>query len=279
MAGLFPSDSVIRRVSAEPALLLGAGRALLLQLAHPVVAQGVADHSDFRSYPFKRLQGTLEAMYAIVFGSEELALGVARRVRRIHGRVTGTSYRANDPPNLLWVHTTLVDTALRCYTTFVGPLTPVDEETYYQEMTRVAEALGCPRAAQPADVGEFRGYVRHMVSSLRVSDVGRDLACEIVRPSLVPPLGLVLGPLVTLHRLFAVGTTPEPLREQFGLEWTERSARQLEQAEGVLREILRLAPRPVRTAPGSLHGRLLLQQARRHVLDAGGEAAPGHDHP
>ena len=61
MADFFPEGAVIRRVSIEPALMLGAGRALLLQLAHAPVAQGVQDHSDFRGNPFRRLLGTLEA--------------------------------------------------------------------------------------------------------------------------------------------------------------------------------------------------------------------------
>jgi len=63
----FPKGSVIRRVNIEPAIMFGAGRALLLQLAHPAVAQGVDEHSDFKGNPFKRLQGTLEATYAVVF--------------------------------------------------------------------------------------------------------------------------------------------------------------------------------------------------------------------
>ena len=79
----FAPDSVIRRVNAEPAVGFGAGRALLLQLAHPAVAQGVQDHSEFKKNPFKRLQGTLEAVAGVVFGSRELGDGIGRRVRWI----------------------------------------------------------------------------------------------------------------------------------------------------------------------------------------------------
>ena len=51
-------------------LLLGAGpRALLLQIAHPLVAAGVADHSDFRSDPWRRLDGTLRSYLRIIYGS------------------------------------------------------------------------------------------------------------------------------------------------------------------------------------------------------------------
>ena len=58
--GLYGPDSEAWRLNREAMLLLGAGpRALLLQLAHPAVAAGVADHSDFRADPWRRLAGTL----------------------------------------------------------------------------------------------------------------------------------------------------------------------------------------------------------------------------
>src|ERR1700736_549817 len=67
-AGLFPPDAVIRKVDGEVALLLGGGRALLMQLAHPLVAKGVAEHSGFESAPLARLERTLAATYTVVFG-------------------------------------------------------------------------------------------------------------------------------------------------------------------------------------------------------------------
>ena len=96
MDGLFPRGSVIRRVDGEAVLLLGGGRALLMQIAHPKVAAGVADHSGFAEDPFGRLQRTLEATYTIVFGTEEQADLVARQLWAVHEHVTGPGYPAND---------------------------------------------------------------------------------------------------------------------------------------------------------------------------------------
>ena len=93
MTDFFPRGSVSRRINAEPAIICGAGRALLLQVAHPAVAQGVADHSDFRDNPFRRLQGTLEALNAVVYGSDALAFAVGRRVAQLHDHVVGETYR------------------------------------------------------------------------------------------------------------------------------------------------------------------------------------------
>ena len=261
----FPRDSVIRRVNIEPAIMFGAGRALLLQLAHPAVAQGVDEHSDFKANPFTRLQGTLEATYAVVFGSAELAAGVGRRIQWIHDHVTGQGYRANDPANLLWVHATLCDTALRCYTTLVEPLSATDAETYYQEMTRVAEVFGLPRADQPATLAEFRAYVETTLATMEVTPVGRDLAAFILDPQL--PLGLHVParPLLGLQRLVTLGTLPAAIRDQLGVAWTSADQHRFERAERRVRAVFRSTPRTVRTAPNRLSGQLLLWQAARHV--------------
>jgi uncharacterized protein (DUF2236 family) len=276
MGDFFPKDSVIRRVNAEPALFFGAGRALLLQLAHPAVAQGVADHSDFQSNPFRRLQGTLEATYAVVFGSEDLARAVGRRIYRIHDFVTGTSYRANDPANLLWVHATLTDSALKAYTEMVEELSPDDADTYYREMKQVAEVFGLQEADQPANLVEFQGYFDEMVRALRVSEQGRRLGYDVLYPSLPGGLRSALAPALALNRLVAVGTTPAPLREQFGFTWNRRREQRLRRAQSTAAGVFRLAPRPMRTTPGWVNGRMLLWQAGRRVrggVSAGAQAA------
>ncbi|MGH9247296.1 MAG: oxygenase MpaB family protein [Acidimicrobiales bacterium] len=281
MPDYFPQGSLIRRINAEPAIGFLAGRALLLQLAHPAVAQGVADHSDFQRNPFKRLQGTLEAMYAIVFGSTELATGVGRRIHRIHEFITGPSYEANVPENLLWVHATLMDSALLAYTTFVGRLTAEEQETYYQEMKRVAEPFGLERRNQPPTLADFRAYFDDAVRTLEVTDVGRDLIGYIVRPSLPARLHIPLAPALALHRLITVGTTPAPLRDRVGFSWDPKRQQRLDRWTRFLRRLFAIQPRAVRTAPTWLGGRVLLWQAARHVrqFDAkgvrGAAASPG----
>ncbi len=278
MTDLFPPDAVIRRVNLEPAVALGAGRALVLQLANPAVAQGVADHSEFQRNPFARLQGTLEAMYAIVFGPADLARGVARRVRWIHELVVGPGYRANDPEHLLWVHATLADTALRCYQRMVRPLPPELAETYYQEMKVVAELFGVPVADQPATLADFERYVADTVASLEVTDAGRELAGFVVDPTLPLRLHVPLAPPLRLHRLVTVGATPAAVRDQLGWSWDERRQARLDRLEAHMRRLARATPRSARTAPARANGRLLLWQARRHVerfeARAGAHPAP-----
>lgn len=264
---MFAADSVIRRVSVEPAIFFGAGRALLLQLAHPAVAQGVLDHSDFKRNPFARLQGTLEATNAMVFGSRDLASGVGRRVRWIHDFVTGTGYAANDPVNLLWVHATLVDTALRFYEQLVEPLSVDGAETYYREMMRVAVEFGLPLEQQPATLAGFREWFAETVAAMEVSDVGRDLGAFIVDPALPLGLHLPLAPVLSWQRVLSIGTLPARLREQYGFTWTERDQVRLERLQGRTRAAVRLTPRALRTAPTRLNNVQLLWMAQRHVRE------------
>jgi uncharacterized protein (DUF2236 family) len=265
VADHFPKGSVIRRVNLEPAIMFGAGRALMLQIAHEAVAQGVEDHSDFKGNPFKRLLGTLEAMYAVVYGSEELAAGVGRRISWIHTFVVGPTYSANDHANLMWVHATLADTALRCYLELVGPLTDEDEATYYEEMTRVAEVFGVPRDEQPATIADFRAYVDATVASMDVTPVGRDLAQFILEPTLPLALHVPLKPLLAVQRMFTLGSLPASIRDQLGVTWDGGDQARYDRAQRRVRGLFRLTPAPLRTLGPRLNGVFLLWLAARHV--------------
>ena len=264
-ADRFAPGSVIRRVNAEPAVAFGAGRALLLQLAHPAVAQGVEDHSEFKKNPFKRLQGTLESVAGVVFGSRELGDGIGRRVRWVHEHIVGVGYTALEPSNLLWVHATLCDTALRCYEDLVEPLSAADRETYYREMTEVAEVFGCPRSAQPATYEDFASWFDETVAAMQVSDVGRDLSQFILDPTLPLRLDVPMRPLLRLQRLYTLGSLPPRLRSELGFGWSEIDQVRFDRARAQVRRIMRATPRSVRTAGTRANNVYLLWLAARHV--------------
>jgi uncharacterized protein (DUF2236 family) len=89
-------------------------------------------------------------------------------------------------------------------------------------------------------------------------------------------LRMALAPALALNRLVAVGTTPEPLREQFGFAWDRRREQRLALVRSSAARAFGLAPRAMRTTPGWLNGRILLWQAARHVsggVSAGTSAA------
>src|SRR5215831_3947853 len=87
------TDEMTWQLHREMVLLAGWGRAILLQLANPLVAEGVAAHSGFRcerGSRIGRLARTLHAMLALTFGTPDEAAAVARRIVGIHDRVHGT---------------------------------------------------------------------------------------------------------------------------------------------------------------------------------------------
>ena len=130
---IFDPASKIWMVHREMVLLLAGGRALLMQLAHPKVAAGVAAHSRFQEDPLGRLYRTMSRMWSIVFDEEPQAREALRRVAMVHKRVrgnvpldepshAGAAYDASDQELLLWVHATLIDSAMVAYNLFVEPL-------------------------------------------------------------------------------------------------------------------------------------------------------------
>jgi len=215
-----------------------------MQLAHPLVARGVAEHSGFAADPFARLRRTLDASHAIVFGTRAQAERAAAGVRAVHERVTGPGYAANDPALLMWVHATLVDTALRVHARFLGPLPPAHAATYYEQSAKVAELLGVPRVEQPADLDAFRAYVRHMVATLVVGEQARRAAEAVLHPS-VP---WVAEPLFALARQLTVGLLPPPLRAGYGLSWDSGREAALLAGGLAVRQVLPRVPAPLRRA-------------------------------
>jgi uncharacterized protein (DUF2236 family) len=214
---MFGDDSAIRWVAAEPALIAGGGCALLLQLAHPKVAQGVADHSDFENDPLPRLAGTLDFLTFVVWGTPEEAERAAARVRAVHEYVAGPGYFAGDPDLQNWVNATLTWTALDVYTRLFGPLPQAVAERYYQDATKIAAILGCPRDAQPDDLAAFRTYFVRTAAALEVSGTARRLARAVLDARRLPAH---LKPALPLNRFVTAGLLPPPIRRQYGLAWS-----------------------------------------------------------
>ncbi|MGE3855968.1 MAG: oxygenase MpaB family protein [Dehalococcoidia bacterium] len=213
-----PIESV-RAVNAEGVLLLGGGRALLMQVAHPLVARGVADHSDFRRDRLGRLLRTLRPMYAIAFGTPEEVRAATEGVRAAHRHVRGAGYRADDPALLAWVLATLIDTSLLMHRRFIGPLGEAEAEAYYAGMAEVGVALGMPREALPPRLAGFDAYVAETVATLEVGDAARAIARELFAPVPGAPWLTLAMPAA---RALTAGLLPPRLRAPYALPWGPR---------------------------------------------------------
>ncbi len=266
--GLFGSRSLFWTVWREQAQLLGAGRAILLQLAHPLVAAGVGEHSSFQTDPLGRLERTLNMMLTIVFGDQAQAEGMLRQFHAVHVPIqgqlpetagpfpAGQGYRAQDPALKLWVHATLMDTGLLVYERFVRPLSPPEREAFYQDSRLLARREGVPEALLPPTLPEFNAYMARMLTSdeLTVSDTARALAYDVFHPHVW--VGLRLAARVS--QWVTAGLLPDRLREAFGLSWSPRHAALLIALSRTTRPLIPLLPAPVRLMPQAraAHARL-----------------------
>lgn len=245
--GLYPDDSLARRINRENVLFLGGGRALLMQLAHPKVAAGVDEHSDFRSRPLYRLRRTIRLTMAIVFGDHETATAAARTVNQAHGKVRGRGYRALDPDLLLWVFATLVDSALLTYETFVQRLEPQERDRFYQEMKLTGELLGIPRSAFPARIDEFERYVAEQIEKgpVRVTASARELGELVLKPRILR----LPGPVFLPWEFITTGLLHPMLRQQYRLRWGPRQDRLYRLFQIAVPKLVAVTPPVVRVWP------------------------------
>jgi uncharacterized protein (DUF2236 family) len=256
-AGLFDDDAPIRRVVREGVLLVGGGAATILQVAHPGVGQGVADHSDFAHRPLDRLEKTLQYVYGVVFGTAEEARKISRAVQAMHRKVTGPGYYANDPDLQVWVNATLYHTAMRLYGDVFGPLTGRDADECYAQYAVLATSIGCPAEAWPVDRDAFAAYWDHMVATIEVNDAGRQITQELLYPTHPPALLKPLGPV---NRFVTVGLLPERIRGQLGLSWSPGRDLALRTALRSTRLVYPGLPVAVRQAPKTYYLQSLRQR-------------------
>lgn len=263
-----PDTRVSRRINAERIILFGWGRAILMQLAHPLIAAGVYDHSGFRATPWaavSRLYHTVHAMLALTFGSPAEYEAALDGIRTIHRRVNGvlperagpfaagTRYSAEDPDLVLWVHATLLESVPLAYSLLVAPLRDEDHDAYCVEAAAVAIALGARESDVPRTWHAARQYLERVRASgvLNVSPQAQVLARSVLYPS----GGWALGPATWLNRIVTVGLLPADLRDGYRLPWTNRHQRAFDAIVPTLR-----------AARGALPGALASwPEARRHI--------------
>jgi uncharacterized protein (DUF2236 family) len=247
MAGLFGPRSMLWRVDRQAITFLGAGRALLLQLAHPWVAAAIAEHSQALADPVGRFHRTFGTVFAMVFGTADLAVAMARRLHRRHASITGhlpvaagpfaagSPYGANDRAALQWVHATLIDTALQVYETILPPLSAEERAAYYGDARRFAMLFGIPDRVLPCDWAGFCAYREAMVSSqvLTVTPGARDIADQLFRARIA---GIRIP---RWYRDVTAALLPARFRPGFGLDF---GAAEQQRARRAIDRIRRLHP-------------------------------------
>ncbi len=260
--GLFGPGSVTWRVMREPRLLFAAGRALLLQAANPLVAQGAIDHSTYKTDPYGRLERTVRWVTIVCFGTVREAERVSRRVTGLHGRVSGTlpaanataripagtPYSADDPELLRWVHASFVDTMLAAHDALVGGLDRRERDAFVSEWDAVATLMGLSADRCWPTAAALRRYIDTQVKrgDALPGAGSREVAETVLHPPVRSPL---LRPGTETLAFIASGLLPADLRRGYGIAWTPAHtaafatlARSMRLATAALPRRLRISP-------------------------------------
>jgi uncharacterized protein (DUF2236 family) len=245
---------IVDRFSREGTLLLGAGRAILLQAADPVVAAAIAEHSNFAERPVDRLNNTLTFVYGVMLGTPEQAALVANYTRRAHRGIP----TAGDPDRQLWVAATLYQTAVRIYERLHGPLSPTDAQAVLSSYARLGTVLEMPLDRWPATPALFAEYWTDAVADLDVGPPARQVAHDLFHPVTAP---LWIRAALPLAALLTADLLDAELRSEFGMPWSRHRARRAAVAWAVIRLATRILPAHLLAAPSRYYLKKLASHA------------------
>jgi uncharacterized protein (DUF2236 family) len=272
LEGLFGPGSQLWRISREMALMAAGGRALVLQLAHPAVAEGVNQNSHFRQNLIQRARRTFAQLFTVFFDTRTKAMQAGQRThqmhRRVQGRITaethpaqeGRLYQANDPEYLRWVWATLIDSSVMIYELLIEPLESSAIQAYYDEYRLVGAVMGIPPEVMPSDWPAFRTYFDDMVAGdeLHVGQTTRMLCHDLFNSP------LTMG---RFDETITLGLLPPNLREAVGYPWNRRTRAGYAAMVRVLRSTMSRLPPALRYAPA-------YNQALIRIAHARGETPP-----
>ncbi|SPE18139.1 conserved hypothetical protein [Candidatus Sulfotelmatomonas gaucii] len=253
-AGIFGPNSISWSLNCESALFLGAGRAALLQLAHPWVTASLAEHSAVMDDPIRRFHNTFRVVFTMVFGTLDQALAAARHLYTLHTRIRGampedvarwkrgSHYEANQIAALRWVFATLVESAVLAHDCVLPPLAAAEREQYFQEWKTLAALFGLPAASLPEDWPAFEAYnnAMHDSDELGVSGKARAMAHNLLAGA---------GSWVRLPNWYCALTTewmPERFRREFALQFGVPEQQAAARARRRLPAIYRRLPAAIR---------------------------------
>jgi len=256
---MFAPDSVIWQRTSDIRLFGAAGYALLLQVAHPTVGAGVRQFSSYQGDPWSRLSRTAHFLLTMIYRGPEASAAFARRLREMHKDIKGTlpdgrRYHALEPEAFAWVHATLVDAIVQGNARFGVAMSPDERARFYEDFRRLGLSYGVRERDLPTSWDGFREYFDEMVRTrLENTDAVQDLIGTSYRGTPSPGLPgfvwrIVGGPFGRAMRVSGLALLPLPLRERFGVRWTERHERAARRIASVMRAATPLMPNALRVS-------------------------------
>ena len=260
-------DSIAWRVTSDLRLNVAMLYPLLLQVAHPTVDAGVAEHSDFERRPWDRLLRTMDYVSLLVYGGREAALA-GRRLRDLHKKFRGTRadgsrYSALEPAAYAWVHATLIATYIHANARFGSPMTEAQTARFYTEYRGLGRLIGVREPDLPPTWPEFQTYFRRTARTQlkRTGSVERVL--DTITHVGAPPTPITgrLWPLIRLPArqivwLGGIGLLDPIVRRRLQIGWSSLDEAQFAVLSAVTKRLGPLMPASLRVSgPGHLRWR------------------------
>lgn len=273
------------RAAGDARALSSSGYALLLQVAHPTVGAGVAEHSNFAADPWGRLLRTLDYVHGTIYGGPELAAEIGRRVRGMHRTIKGVKpdggrYHALEPAAYAWVHATLASALVDGHRLFGRPMSAAQTDAFWVEWRRLGRLIGVRDSDLPEDWTGFRAYFDETVERELVDNPTVHVVLETLGRPAAPPLPQIpprlwrvaRGPIARQAQLATIGMLPPVLRDRLALRWSPGQ-------EAIFRTLAAMsrASSPLIVGPLADFGRYYVRW-RREALERG-DVARGGDQP
>lgn len=271
--GYFGPQTVVWQMFREPVILLGGYRAIMMQMAHPAVAQGVEQSSSFRNDMIGRARRTIQAMNSLIFGSKDQALKAARTMHTIHHRVKGTVpedsesswagrlFRANDLGLKNWVGLTTIDAVIDYFETFVRPISSAELDQLAEEIKTLALLCGIPKTYHYESVAALRAKRNEMLA-------GGELAVGEIALGIVKDLFDVTPG--SLDQRITYGMLPEQARELYKIDWSVSDQENYNRVASNISFLNRSLPKGIRYVPAWNQA-----QSRMAQVESSGESWSG----
>lgn len=269
-------DSLVWRYFGDSRILFFLGTGFIMQTAHPVIGKAVAEHSNYRTDAYGRLQRSLDLLWPVIFNDVEGAREYGKRLVDRHRTIKGTgddgkAYHALNPEPYLWVHMTAYDGFLKMAEAFGDTLSDAQKQQLFEEWLQMGRQMGIRDKDMPADIPAYWVYWEKMITERLQRNETLDyvLREEYFTRRPKPPITLlpdavwavVRMPIGKVMYLTTRATMPESFREKFNVPWSAADQRNFDRLMQVLRLTWKVLPERARWLPQAWDA---VRDARRH---------------
>jgi uncharacterized protein (DUF2236 family) len=266
--------SVLWKYAGDRRLGLTGLSAGILQLLHPAIGAGVAEHSEFFADPWDRIIRSIPQILGVIYDPEPELTG--RRVRDYHHRIKGVDhrgrpYRALDPETFWWAHATFQHAVKQVADRFDSHrLSAAERDDLYLDGVEWYRRYGVTMRPVPKDYWAFRAKWKlncaEVLELTPAAERAIDLALHSrsVEVPFLPGWSRPLQPLAVapVLKLTAIGGLPAAVRERFAIPWRLDEEVQYRALQLAVREAWRVVPGPLRLGPTAAAGRRSLAASR-----------------